>query len=78
MSLAAAADLVISAAGSSLSELLCIGAAAAVVCVADNQQLGYARVVAAGTAAGLGSSMTYGRAGRGRRRLARCFRTRSA
>ena len=54
MSLAAAADLVISAAGTSLWELLCIGAAAAVVCVADNQQLGYARVVAAGTAAGLG------------------------
>jgi spore coat polysaccharide biosynthesis predicted glycosyltransferase SpsG len=54
MTLAADADLVISAAGTSLWELLCIGSAAAVVWVVDNQELGYARVVASGTAAGLG------------------------
>jgi spore coat polysaccharide biosynthesis predicted glycosyltransferase SpsG len=54
MSLAAEADLVISASGTSLWELLCIGAAAAVVWVVDNQRLGYDRVIAAGTAAGLG------------------------
>lgn len=54
MSLAARSDLVISASGTSLWELLCIGAAAAVVWVVDNQELGYDRVIAAGTAAGLG------------------------
>src|SRR5262249_3165550 len=54
MSLAASADLVISASGTSLWELSCIGAAAAVVWVVDNQELGYDRVIAAGTAAGLG------------------------
>ncbi len=54
MTLAAEADVVISASGTSLWELLCIGAAAAVVWVVDNQELGYDRVIAAGTAAGLG------------------------
>ncbi len=54
MTLAADADLVISASGTSLWELLCIGAAAAVLWVVDNQELGYERVLAAGTAAGLG------------------------
>jgi spore coat polysaccharide biosynthesis predicted glycosyltransferase SpsG len=54
MSLAAEAGLVISASGTSLWELLCIGAAAAVVWVVDNQELGYDQVIAAGTAAGLG------------------------
>lgn len=53
-SLADDADLVISASGTSLWELLCIGAAAAVVWVVDNQELGYDRVLAAGAAAGLG------------------------
>jgi spore coat polysaccharide biosynthesis predicted glycosyltransferase SpsG len=55
MSLAAEADLVISAAGTSLWELLCIGAATAAVRVADNQAIGYDRAVASGVAAGLGS-----------------------
>ena len=54
MALAADADLVISASGTSLWELLCIGAATAVVTVAANQEIGYARVLASGAAAGLG------------------------
>jgi spore coat polysaccharide biosynthesis predicted glycosyltransferase SpsG len=55
MRLAAGADVVISAAGTSLWELLCVGAAAAVVCVVDNQEHGYGRAVASGAVAGLGS-----------------------
>ncbi len=51
----AGADLVIGASGTTLWELLCVGAASAVVCVVDNQEIGYARVVATGVAAGLGS-----------------------
>jgi spore coat polysaccharide biosynthesis predicted glycosyltransferase SpsG len=54
MSLAVDADVVISASGTSLWELLCLGAATAIVWVIDNQELGYGRVMAAGLAAGLG------------------------
>ncbi len=48
------ADLVISASGSSVWELLCIGTPTAVVCVADNQHEGYRLAVEAGVVAGLG------------------------
>lgn len=48
------ADLVVSAAGTSSWELLCLGAACAFVCVADNQEVSYGRVVALGAVAGLG------------------------
>ncbi len=49
-----AADLVISAAGTSSWELLCLGAACAFVCVAENQQLSYGRAVSEGLGLGLG------------------------
>ncbi|WP_092375477.1 PseG/SpsG family protein [Micromonospora phaseoli] len=49
-----AADLVVSAAGTSTWELCCLGAASALVCVVDNQRESYHRVVAAGLVAGLG------------------------
>lgn len=49
-----AADLVVSAAGTSSWELLCLGAACAFVCVADNQVLSYGRAVEAGLGLGLG------------------------
>jgi spore coat polysaccharide biosynthesis predicted glycosyltransferase SpsG len=52
--LAAAADLVICAAGTSLWEMLSLGATVAAVCVADNQEDAYRRVVADATIAGLG------------------------
>ncbi|MEV6692312.1 spore coat protein [Micromonospora sp. NPDC051196] len=52
--LIAAADLVVSAAGTSTWELCCLGAPSALVCVVDNQRDSYRRVVAAGLAAGLG------------------------
>ncbi|HET6152209.1 MAG TPA: spore coat protein [Marmoricola sp.] len=48
------ADLVISAAGTSSWELLCLGAACAFVYVADNQATSYERVLAAGLGLGLG------------------------
>ncbi|MEU4694440.1 spore coat protein [Actinoplanes sp. NPDC023714] len=48
------ADLVISASGTSTWELLCLGRAAALVWVVDNQIQGYERTVARGYAAGLG------------------------
>jgi len=47
-------DLVISAAGTSIWELCCIGVPTAVVWTVDNQREGYDRVVAAGAAIGLG------------------------
>jgi len=53
--LAAAADLVVSAAGTSTWELCCVGAALALVVVADNQIVSYGRALEAGIAAGLGS-----------------------
>lgn len=49
-----AADLVVSAAGTSSWELLCLGAACAFVCVAENQQLSYGRTVDSGLGLGLG------------------------
>ncbi|MDG4798774.1 spore coat protein [Micromonospora sp. WMMD1082] len=52
--LIAAADLVVSAAGTSTWELCCLGAPSALVCVVDNQRESYHRVVAAGLVAGLG------------------------
>ncbi|GAA1591009.1 UDP-2,4-diacetamido-2,4,6-trideoxy-beta-L-altropyranose hydrolase [Kribbella sancticallisti] len=51
----AAADLVVSASGTSTWELLCLGATAGLVCVVDNQELGYERAVATGAAAGVGT-----------------------
>ncbi|MEU7989693.1 hypothetical protein AB0B56_33025 [Streptosporangium canum] len=52
--LIAAADLVVTAAGSSMWELLYLGKAAALVWVAANQRPGYEEVVSRGLAAGLG------------------------
>lgn len=49
-----ASDLVISAAGTSAWELVCLGAACALVCVADNQAQSYVRAVDSGLTAGLG------------------------
>ncbi|RLP87502.1 spore coat protein [Micromonospora sp. BL4] len=49
-----AADLVVSAAGTSTWELCCLGAPAALVCVVDNQRESYRRVVEHGLVAGLG------------------------
>ncbi|BCJ57500.1 hypothetical protein Jiend_09220 [Micromonospora endophytica] len=56
--LIAAADLVVSAAGTSTWELCCLGAPSALVCVVDNQRESYHRVVAAELAAGLGELPT--------------------
>jgi spore coat polysaccharide biosynthesis predicted glycosyltransferase SpsG len=47
-------DLVVSAAGTSVWELCCIGVPMAVVWAVDNQRVGYDGVVAAGAAVGLG------------------------
>lgn len=49
-------DLVVSAAGTSATELMCLGVPTALVCVADNQRIGYARAVREGGALGLGDS----------------------
>jgi spore coat polysaccharide biosynthesis predicted glycosyltransferase SpsG/RimJ/RimL family protein N-acetyltransferase len=49
-------DLVISAAGTSISELYCIGVPAAVIWTVPNQQEGYGRAVAAGAVIGLGGA----------------------
>lgn len=51
----AAADVVVSAAGTSSWELFCLGSAVAFVCVADNQSDAYRRVVREGLALGLGT-----------------------
>ncbi|SHG39134.1 PseG/SpsG family protein [Streptoalloteichus hindustanus] len=53
--LMAEADLVISAAGTTLAELCCVGAAAAAVWVVDNQLPVYRSALAAGCVHGLGS-----------------------
>ncbi|HEX4189377.1 MAG TPA: spore coat protein [Marmoricola sp.] len=50
-----AADLVISASGTSSWELLCLGAGCAFVCVAENQAEGYRRILGEGLGLGLGS-----------------------
>lgn len=52
------ADLVLSAAGTSSWELLCLGAAAGLLCVADNQLTSYQRVVDLDCAGGLGTAAT--------------------
>jgi spore coat polysaccharide biosynthesis predicted glycosyltransferase SpsG len=48
------ADLTISASGTSTWELLCLGATAGLVCVVENQVMGYERAISTGTAAGVG------------------------
>lgn len=53
--LAAGADLVISAGGTSTWELLCLGVPSALIWVADNQRQGYDAIVSRGLAAGLGA-----------------------
>ncbi|WP_027346625.1 PseG/SpsG family protein [Hamadaea tsunoensis] len=53
-SLIAASDVVVSASGTSTWELLCLGAAAGMVWVVDNQWLGYERVMIRQLAGGLG------------------------
>ena len=53
-SLMSAQDLVVSAAGTSVWELCCIGVPMALIWAVDNQRDGYDRVVAAGAALGLG------------------------
>ena len=50
----AAADVVVTAAGTSMWELSAIGTAMAVVAVVDNQRVGYEQVVEAGAGVGLG------------------------
>ncbi|WP_433251712.1 PseG/SpsG family protein [Streptosporangium sp. CA-135522] len=62
-SLIAAADLVVTAAGSSTWELLYLGKAAALVWVADNQRPAYEEVVSRGLAIGLGHLGTVTAAG---------------
>lgn len=53
--LASAQELVLSAAGTTVLELACIGVATGLVAVTDNQALGYARAVEAGVALGVGT-----------------------
>lgn len=53
--LVSSTDVVISAAGTSAWELMCLGAACALVWVADNQHESYARAVESGLGIGLGS-----------------------
>jgi spore coat polysaccharide biosynthesis predicted glycosyltransferase SpsG/GNAT superfamily N-acetyltransferase len=48
-------DVVVSAAGTSVWELCCLGVPMALVLAVDNQRVGYDRVVATGAAAGLGA-----------------------
>jgi spore coat polysaccharide biosynthesis predicted glycosyltransferase SpsG/ribosomal protein S18 acetylase RimI-like enzyme len=51
-----ASDLTVSAAGTAVWELCCLGVPAALVCVADNQRAGYEQVIGRGVAAGLGDA----------------------
>jgi spore coat polysaccharide biosynthesis predicted glycosyltransferase SpsG/ribosomal protein S18 acetylase RimI-like enzyme len=51
-----ASDLTVSAAGTAVWELCCLGVPAALVCVADNQRAGYERLLARGAAVGLGDA----------------------
>jgi RimJ/RimL family protein N-acetyltransferase len=46
-------DLVLSAAGTSMAELFCLGVPTVLVCVADNQRPGYQRALDAGAAVGI-------------------------
>lgn len=52
--LAASAGVVLSAAGTSVWELACVGVPTAILAVTENQRTGYERAVAAGIAVGLG------------------------
>ncbi|WP_446665341.1 PseG/SpsG family protein [Flexivirga sp. B27] len=52
--LAASSDLVISASGTTVWELLALGVPTAVVCVVENQRLGYRALLDQGVATGLG------------------------
>ena len=56
--LAAGSDLVVSAAGTSTWELLCLGVPTALIQVAANQRAGYDATVSRGLTAGLGSVAT--------------------
>jgi spore coat polysaccharide biosynthesis predicted glycosyltransferase SpsG/RimJ/RimL family protein N-acetyltransferase len=67
--LAAHQDLVVSAAGTSVWELCCLGVPMALVCAVDNQRAGYDRVVAADAAVGLGGTLRGEEAGRAAREL---------
>ena len=49
-------DLVVSASGTSIWELCCLGVPAALVCVSDNQQHSYERLLGRRAAVGLGSA----------------------
>jgi spore coat polysaccharide biosynthesis predicted glycosyltransferase SpsG/RimJ/RimL family protein N-acetyltransferase len=51
-----ASDLTLSAAGTAVWELCCLGVPTALVCVADNQRAGYERVIASNAAVGLGDA----------------------
>jgi spore coat polysaccharide biosynthesis predicted glycosyltransferase SpsG/RimJ/RimL family protein N-acetyltransferase len=53
--LAATHDVVLSAAGTTVWELACVGVPTGLVAVVENQRTGYERAVAAGVAVGLGS-----------------------
>ena len=50
-------DLVVSAAGTSVWELCCLGVPMALVCAVDNQKHGYERLLEAGAAVGLGERL---------------------
>lgn len=54
MALAVRADLVVSASGTSLVELACLGCACALVSVVDNQEEGYRLATSTGLAVGIG------------------------
>ncbi|MEO5744808.1 MAG: hypothetical protein ABIQ53_09510 [Terracoccus sp.] len=54
-SLAVTCDLAVTASGSSVWEFFCLGLPAALVCVTENQVVGYDAVTAAGAAIGIGS-----------------------
>lgn len=65
-----ASDLVVSAAGTSVWELCCLGVPSAVLWAVPNQREGYERVVAAGAAIGLGGPNLGGPDPAGMRRVA--------
>ena len=67
-------DLVISAAGTSVWELCCIGVPMALIRAVDNQRDGYDRAVAAGAAAGLGGPELVEPDGLGAQRAAEVLR----
>lgn len=52
--LVAVHDVVLSAAGTTVCELACVGVPTGIVAVVENQRIGYERAVAAGVAVGLG------------------------